>query len=297
MKRTGLFQDRISDLIMTQIQKGVMRLSMFVWLVVASQAGGQVVRGGYRMESTNDSSQPTVSSTIREWPPEITLNGLTTILGDKSALFKVRHDYGGMESYFLAEGQSAGEIQLLYVDIKNGSIKVSNHGVFQIISMSKPPDLSTLVAPAGKNGNSIADRQDYGRTFEAGSSLPNSESAVGTVGHDSSVAGQTYHGTPIGGASASQNAGTASNDANGTASNDPNVSAGDATAPNVAQDNAGIPKGIPNNLRAAREFEQLRIQTANAVYDGIDEPLPLTPLTPAGTPMALIGTDKAWFPD
>jgi hypothetical protein len=48
-------------------------------------------------------------------------------------------------------------------------------------------------------------------------------------------------------------------------------------------------------VRASKDFELLRTQTADAVRSGVDEPIPLTPLTPADTPAELIGPDKAWF--
>src|SRR5450432_1813948 len=72
-------------------------------------------------------------------PPEITLNGLMTIFGDKSALFKVRTPSGEEKSYILSEGERDGDIELLSVDVKQNTITVNNHGVIQTIAICKAP--------------------------------------------------------------------------------------------------------------------------------------------------------------
>ncbi len=71
-------------------------------------------------------------------PPQIILNGITTILGDRRALFKTLAIGEDKErSYMLAEGQRDGEIELLSVDMREGKIKVNNHGIIQIVCLSQ----------------------------------------------------------------------------------------------------------------------------------------------------------------
>ena len=74
-------------------------------------------------------------------PPDIILNGIMDVFDRNFALFKVHG--GGEKFYLLAEGQSNGEIELLSVDAKAGTIRIKNHGVVQIVALAKPP------APAG----------------------------------------------------------------------------------------------------------------------------------------------------
>ena len=77
-------------------------------------------------------------------PPDITLNGIMVVFGRKYALFKLPASKGG-KNYLLAEGQSDGEIELLAVDNRAGTITINNHGAVQTIVLCKPPAL--LSAP------------------------------------------------------------------------------------------------------------------------------------------------------
>jgi hypothetical protein len=230
---------------MKQIQAGLICTLTFSWLAASMPVTGQ--------DSFKGANNP---------PPEITLNGLTSIFDEKRALFKVQppDSSSGMESYYLAEGQSAGGIKLLSVDMKANRIKVVNHGVAQTISLHHSTDSSTLIATGSRNS---VEAKNLEIKYDSSAHLPNTQIAV--------VAGQYSGAGYIGGGAA-------------------------ASANDAASANSGAKKG-GYSLAAARQFEQLRIQTAAAVYDGTSEPIPLTPLTPLGTPPALIGSDKAWFPD
>jgi hypothetical protein len=66
-------------------------------------------------------------------PPKITLTGITTLLGNKRALLSVQVPNKPLETYILTEGQRDGEIEILQIDEKAGTVKVSNHGVEQIL--------------------------------------------------------------------------------------------------------------------------------------------------------------------
>jgi len=248
------------------------------WLAVSAAAQGQVPM----------SAAPAAQGL----PPEIKLNGLTTILGDKRALFKVRNDSGPVESYFLAEGQSAGAIKLLLVDIRAGKIKVNNHGVIQTVSLCDPPDLSILMASEigdNKSGGGLFRQKNTGGSFDGGMPAGSTTAGGVTAGQNSGAAGSAGKST-AGAANASPGTAAANNSANPVTTNPSSQSSGDASSSNASQ----LPESF--SLREAQEFERIRIETAGGVYDGTDEPLPLTPLTPPGTPRALIGPDRAWFP-
>jgi hypothetical protein len=218
------------------------------------------------------------------------LNGLTTIFGDRRALFKVQTDSAAKQPYFLAEGQRAGGIELLSVDIRAGKIKVNNHGTIQTITLCDPPNLSTL--SAAENNGAVFFAGQNAMAISAGGKLPGAKNGAVENGKNAAAG---FAPTQSGGA-AGKNSSSAPSSGVSSAGEPGTSDAGDAntsTMPSAAAAN----KPEPYSLTAAREFERLRIQTAAAVYDGIDEPIPLTPLTPPGTPMALIGPDRAWFPD
>lgn len=248
------------------------------WLAVSAAAQGQV-----RMSATPAAQSP---------PPEIKLNGLTTILGDKRALFKVRYDSGPVETYCLAEGQSAGAIQLLSVDIRAGKIKINNHGTIQTASLCDPPNLSILLASEisdGKSGNSFFRQKNPGNNSDGGGS--SGSTTTGGVTSGQNFAGAVPAGKSTAGAATGSPGAAASN-------NSGNPGTADAGSQNSDGASSGNTSQLPEpfSLRQAREFERLRIESASGVYNGTDEPIPLTPLTPTGTPRALIGPDRAWFP-
>jgi hypothetical protein len=222
-------------------------------------------------------------------PPEIILNGIMTAFGDKRALFKVEPPQAaGKQSYFLSEGERAGGIELLSVDVKACTIKVSNHGVIQIIALCQPPRLLSIpgtAASAGGGNINLPGNQGFlsgnGQTGQtAGGKTP--EAAAGQFSQSGYAGGVGNPGSPATGSSANNNGNTGSQNT-GTA--------------DTSTANPGTQKAEPFWVRASKEFEQLRTQTADAVRSGVDEPIPLTPLTPAGTPADLIGPDRAWFYD
>jgi hypothetical protein len=82
--------------------------------------------------------KPPVSANVEEAPPpapplKITLTGITTILGNKRALMSVAIPNKQPESYILTEGQRQGEIEVLQINEKAGTVKVKNHGIEQTL--------------------------------------------------------------------------------------------------------------------------------------------------------------------
>ena len=255
-----------------------------------------------------------------------------TAFGDRSALFKVEPPQAaGRQFYFLSEGERAGGIELLSVDVKAGTIKVRNHDVIQVIALCQPPRLLSIpgtAAPAGGGSINLPGNQGFlsgnGQTGQmVGGKTP--RVAVGQFSQSGYVWSAGIPGLPAIRSSAnnndntgSQNTGTAnSGTANSGIANFGTANTGTANPgtaytstanssivnPVIADPGtAGTGTADPGTqavepfcVRASKEFEQLRIQTADAVRSGVDEPLPLTPLTPAGTPAELIGPDQAWF--
>src|SRR5579859_4213045 len=89
-------------------------------------------------------------------PLKITLTGITTILGNKRALMETPPPTGkpgeqpkSKQSYILTIGQREGDIEVLDIDEKAGSVKVNNAG--QIVTLTFEKDgakLPATVAPA-----------------------------------------------------------------------------------------------------------------------------------------------------
>jgi hypothetical protein len=91
----------------------------------------------------------------REAPlPKITLTGITTILENKRALMKVAApgvkpgEVNKELSLILTEGQREGEIEVLQIDEKAGSVKVNNSGTIMLLTFEKDGAKLPPTAPA-----------------------------------------------------------------------------------------------------------------------------------------------------
>jgi hypothetical protein len=147
-------------------------------------------------------------------PLEITLNGIMTIFGDKSALFKVRAQSGEEKSCMLSEGQRDGDIVLLSVDVKQSKITVNNHGVIQTIEICKTQVLSPAenalaasggVNPAMNNNSKFSSNPNQMPASEFQNS--NGQPAIFQSGYEVGVANSKT-------ASSADNGATANNDQN-----------------------------------------------------------------------------------
>jgi hypothetical protein len=91
---------------------------------------------------------------------KITLTGMTTILGNKRVLMKTAPPPGkpgegpkSEQSYILTEGQREGDIEVIEIDEKGGSVKVNNGGTLQTLTFEKDgAKLPATVAPASAPG-------------------------------------------------------------------------------------------------------------------------------------------------
>jgi len=94
---------------------------------------------------------------------KITLTGITTILGNKRVLMKTAPPQGKPgeapkteQSYILTEGQREGDIEVIEINEKLGSVKVSNGGAVQTLTFEKDgAKLPATPAPAAPAAASL----------------------------------------------------------------------------------------------------------------------------------------------
>ena len=83
---------------------------------------------------------PTVPTNAPAPPPNIKLTGITTIFGNKQALFMVQEPQtpgkppSKEESYILKEGERQGALEVLNIDPKTSLVKIKNDGVESTIT-------------------------------------------------------------------------------------------------------------------------------------------------------------------
>ena len=120
---------------------------------VPSKYHSIVERNVFSLNSPKPDETPTP---VAQPPPKITLAGITTMLGNKRALLSVAVSNKPPENFILTEGQRDGQIEVLQIDEKAGSVKVLNHGIKQTLDFltagAKPqPNLS----PTGYSSNGL----------------------------------------------------------------------------------------------------------------------------------------------
>ena len=99
--------------------------------------------------------------------PVIKLTGITSILGDKRALLKIRFPaqppaQPREESCILKEGQSDGPIKVLQIDMKSAMVKLDDAGKETVITFTNEP--STAATPSAALAPS-AQSQRYPRRW------------------------------------------------------------------------------------------------------------------------------------
>ena len=214
--------------------------------------------------------------------PDIALNGVMNIFGRKYALFKLPAGKG--KNYLLGEGQGDGEIELLSVDERAGEIKINNHGIVQIVALSKPPASSNAPAAAVPGVAPAVAAVDNSRQLPAADIL--------LLAADNNAAPAVMPAAPAG--FAAGGAVNSGNSQGGSSSGNGTPSAGDSgsQASGGSDDSASKPAWEPWWVIGSKSMEAARIATADMVNSGQAEPWPLTPFTPPGTPANLIGPDQ-----
>src|SRR6202000_2029231 len=87
-------------------------------------------------------------------PPKITLNGITTILGSKEALYKVAMPAkpgvpASDQSYMMGEGEADNDIQVVKIDTDADSVTFNNHGTVQTLPLTAAGNISSGAAGGG----------------------------------------------------------------------------------------------------------------------------------------------------
>lgn len=84
--------------------------------------------------------------------PKVVLTGITTILGNRRALLKIRlptppSQPAKEESCILTEGQRDGPVEVLEINEKTAQVKLDNSGTVAVITFEKAPSAPPAVAP------------------------------------------------------------------------------------------------------------------------------------------------------
>jgi hypothetical protein len=87
--------------------------------------------------SLNMATLPTIVDPPLPPPPLIVLQGLTNINRRRQVLFKVQKSGAPAReiSCVLSEGERQGEIAVLEIDEKSGTVKFNNHGIEQTLNL------------------------------------------------------------------------------------------------------------------------------------------------------------------
>jgi hypothetical protein len=256
----------------------------------ASQASGSTSANPYQKIGEHNlfglQPPPPVNQVAGTPPPQIVLNGLTTVFGDKRALFKTlpTADSPKEQSYILAEGQRTGEIEVLSVDMKAGTVTINNHGIVQLITICKTP------SPVWAGPTVVADAVAADNNFSG--TVPNERTDQAT-GSESQNSGGGQINFQSGNSSSPANSQPGSSANNGTATD--NSESGNVASNDSSNSNKNIPKQDPWWVTGSKGIEQARIQSRDMVLSGQADPQPLTPLTPAGTPANLIGDGQLFL--
>jgi len=221
---------------------------------------------------------------VKPPPPvvaDIKLQGITTILGRKQVLMKVKvpakpPEPARDESLVLIEGQREGEVEVMEINPDDGTVKINNGGSILALNMKdhgdKPLPGATPPGPAG--------------TPPVGSvQLPSPSPAV-LPGVGSATGNRANpHGSSPTGVSVSTFGGGTSSDVSGFGST---ATAGNSTTKFPPRTMRSISSPGANNPQSANEFQNIspeaqailiEAQRAQIPPGGFD-PLPRTPITP-----------------
>ena len=239
-----------------------------------------------------------VAQEPRSVPAAVVLDGITTILGDNRACFKVLFTGGLREADFImAEGQTRYGIQLLAVNISSNTVTISNQGLTRVIPICKTPTLLAKTTAGGGDGAAANPEEKQAGPASAGYAVasgnltrPGSDGALTQTGYargSGQAPGNNSPNNPTGNGNGSSDA-SSGLEGNGT---------GDVNSDTVGSNDVNA-KGTQEFhwwTKEAQKVEAAREATAQQVLDGALQPYPLTPLTPPGTPASLIGTNGVFF--
>jgi hypothetical protein len=231
-------------------------------------------------------------------PPSANLNGISSFFGVECAFFVIipvgqQHEL----NFMLAEGESRFGITLLSVDVSSNCVVIDNRGTKQTLHICSTPDLSLTAAQ--QTGNNAAG--NAGGNFNGGETAGVGNAGGGNVGADSRIGGSDGNSNlNTGGLAGGSQAGGPGNNTgsgNNVTSGESGDGSTDAAVHLSADSNGKDPATALNDqsgeywYQTSASIEQSRKADAQLILSGEEDPLPLTPLTPAGTPASLIGSE------
>ena len=249
-----------------------------------------------------------LSSAASDFADTVQLNGITSLFGEKLAFLVVEQPGQNQPvSFILSEGQSQFGIKLLAVDIANCRVKIEQSGQMQSVRLCSAPIVAMpmAMAMAEDAGRYPVPRQPTPQEQLQIQNFLNGDQDVPKIVSGNPIylgaaspgnTGATKPGAAPGGAGAS---GGSDSTVVNNGSADPGTAQSDSAPDNSASDTSNSSKTDYTKqfwYMTSMNIERNRLATANQVASGTMDPLPRTPLTPAGTPPALVGPET-FFPD
>jgi hypothetical protein len=226
-------------------------------------------------------------------PDAVVLNGVTAIFGDNRAFFQMPGpNPSSVQTFSLAEGQSANGIQLLSVNFKLESVTIDNHGHVQNIHICSTP---VLLAAASLGNTGPNAKSTSTTSTKRGTGADSSTDNPGTNGEVVSNVAST--GLRGGGTALNPNE---KNPTSSSPSSSPIADNDNSTSSSRASGNGSDSNPTDSHqyvwwYAEAQKIEKTRLETAQRVMAGEWPPEPLTPLTPPGTPAQLIGANSVFM--
>jgi hypothetical protein len=189
-------------------------------------------------------------------PPKIIPNGIISIFGHLQVLFKVTNPAKpsktpGDDDYILSEGQRQDNIEVVKIDERNSIVTFKNHGEMQELPLVTTAPSTTPFVAATSDSSRLA----QGGHFDPGAGNPN---------------GAAFGSSP----------GSPNNPGSGQGAGE-----GSVPARNTFNAASQIPQGMTPEVQTIA-IEAERERTRQQVDNGDMPPLPITELTPDGTPEA-----------
>jgi len=239
-------------------------------------------------------------------PWKIEVKGIAAILDDRRVFIATQDPAGVEKNHVLVEGQSCGGIKLLSVDVKNSVAKFDNHGTLQFLRICSTPEL-TMASAASRNQTATASLARpaamAGTPVQASTAANSSKETVeGFNSGFATVAASAASGKDSSSKNSSTDSGNTSTDtttSTGTITRK-EAATGMDTANGSAKETSSLSASSSSEINSwwytgSQDIEQARLETEDAVRQGILPAYPLTPLTPRGTPPELIGAGQAFF--
>lgn len=139
-------------------------------------------------------------------PSKITPDGIMTIFGTPQVLFKVAvpprpPKPATDKSYILSEGQQQDDIEVKHIDVKNGIVTFSNHGIVQEIPLVKAGPISTPTPVVMRTGSTPPGMLRHiplrgGNTPNLGGRFGQNRNFGSTAGNGNTTPGN-YGGSPV----------------------------------------------------------------------------------------------------